>query len=53
MVVRNIPAEVCQVCGEPQFSVPTAGHLVAAIQPGLEPTGHVLVPMYDLSAISD
>jgi YgiT-type zinc finger domain-containing protein len=49
-VIRNVPAEVCQICGEAQFSVPTALRLLTALQAEAAPTEVVLTPIYDFVA---
>ncbi len=48
-VVRNVPAEVCQNCGEAQFSLVTTAQLLAALQMDRQPDEVVMVPIYDLS----
>jgi YgiT-type zinc finger domain-containing protein len=49
-VVRNVPAEVCQCCGESQFSLSTTGRLMTALQTDRAPDDVVLIPVYDLAA---
>jgi YgiT-type zinc finger domain-containing protein len=49
-VVRNVPAEVCQNCGEPLFSVPTAGRLIAALHTSRTPDEVALIPIFDFAA---
>ncbi len=48
-VIRNVPAEVCQTCGESLFSVPTAGRLIAALQSNRTPDEVALIPIFDLA----
>lgn len=47
-VIRNVPAEVCQNCGESLFSVSTAGRLLSTIQSSRTPDEVALVPIYDM-----
>jgi len=49
-VIRNVPADVCQVCGEAQFTVPTTLRLLAAVRAEAAPSEVVLTPIYDLAA---
>ena len=51
-VVRNVPADVCQTCGESQFSIPTAGQLMNALQTNRTPDEIALIPIYDFAVIS-
>lgn len=50
-VIHNVPADVCQQCGESQFSVPTAGRLLAALHSDRAPDDMALLPIYDLSSL--
>ncbi len=47
VVMRNVPAEVCQVCGEAQFSILTTGKLMASLQ--TTPDDVALIPIYDFA----
>ena len=49
-VIRNVPADVCQVCGEAQFTVSTTMRLLAALQEEAAPAEVALTPIYDLAA---
>ena len=51
-VVRNVPADVCQNCGESQFTVPTTGQLMTALQTNRTPDDIALIPIYDFTAVS-
>lgn len=46
-VVRNVPAEVCQTCGESQFTMRTTGQLLAMMQANQPPAEVILIPIYD------
>ena len=46
-VVRNVPAEVCQICGESQFTMRTTGQLLAMMQANQPPAEVILIPIYD------
>lgn len=48
-VVRNVPAEVCQTCGETQFSIQTTGRLMGILEPARPPDDVAVVPVYDLA----
>lgn len=48
-VVRNVPADVCQNCGESQFSIAITQRLIAVLQAGRTPDEVALIPIYDLS----
>ncbi|HZT43330.1 MAG TPA: YgiT-type zinc finger protein [Chthonomonadaceae bacterium] len=48
-VVRNVPADVCQVCGESQFSMRTTGQLLAMMQASHPPAEVILIPIYDFA----
>ncbi|HZO91397.1 MAG TPA: hypothetical protein VFB38_23945 [Chthonomonadaceae bacterium] len=51
-LVRNVPADVCQNCGEMLFTMPTAGQLIAALQAGRTPDELALIPIYDLAVVA-
>ena len=48
--IRNVPADVCQHCGEPQFSVATAGQLIMALQQQSAPSEIAIMPIYDFGS---
>ena len=48
-VVRNVPAEICQTCGEAQFTIQTTGRLMGVLEPTRTPDDVVIVPVYDLA----
>ncbi len=49
-VIRNVPADVCQVCGEAQFTLPTTLRLLTAIQTDAVPDEVAVMPIYDLAS---
>ncbi|MCS6775759.1 MAG: YgiT-type zinc finger protein [Chloroherpetonaceae bacterium] len=51
-VVRNVPADVCQRCGEAQFSLITTRQLMAALNSDRTPDEIALIPIYDLAVSS-
>lgn len=51
-VVRNVPADVCQICGESQFTMLTTGRLLSLVQPDRKPDEVVLIPIYDFASAS-
>jgi YgiT-type zinc finger domain-containing protein len=48
-ILRNVPAEICQLCGETQFSIPTSLRMLASLQPTRLPDDVMVVPVYDFS----
>src|SRR5690349_25139838 len=46
-ILRNVPAEICQLCGETQFSMPTSLRMLASLQSRRPGYDIVLVPIYD------
>ena len=50
VLVRNVPAEVCQECGEAQFSLWAAGQLTSALQLRHAPDDVAILPIYDFPA---
>ena len=48
-ILRNVPAEICQLCGETQFSMPTSLSMLASLQTSRTPDDVALVPVYDFS----
>ncbi|MBC7528170.1 MAG: YgiT-type zinc finger protein [Chthonomonadaceae bacterium] len=51
-VVRNVPAEVCQNCGESVFTLATTGQLMSAIHSDRTPDEVALIPIYDFAPAS-
>ena len=49
VLLQNVPADVCQVCGEPQFSIATTGQLMSTLSPDRLPDDVAVVPVYDLA----
>ena len=47
-VVRNVPAEVCPICGETRFTLRTTGRLMALFRGADPPDDVAVVPIYDL-----
>ena len=48
-IFRNVPAEICQICGEMQFSMPTTLNLITSLQANNAPDDVAVVPVYDFS----
>jgi YgiT-type zinc finger domain-containing protein len=48
-VIRNVPAEVCPICGETRFSLRTTGRLMALFRGTDPPDDVAVVPIYDLN----
>jgi len=46
---RNVPAEVCTVCGETRFTLSTTGRVLAAMRRASHPDAVAVVPVYDLN----
>jgi YgiT-type zinc finger domain-containing protein len=51
-VVRNVPADVCQNCGESLFTIPTAGRLIAALHANRTPDEVALIPIFDFAVVA-
>ena len=49
VLIRNVPAEVCQRCGEAQFSLPMTNQMMNALHSGRTPDEIALIPIYDFS----
>lgn len=47
--VRNVPADVCQICGEAQFSMLTTNRMMAALHTDRAPDEIAIIPIYDLA----
>jgi YgiT-type zinc finger domain-containing protein len=52
IIMRNVPAEVCQTCGETQFSMPTTLRLMAVVQTDRTPDDFILTPIFDFAVTS-
>jgi len=53
VVIEDIPARVCQGCGEQFYDEPTAGRIEKRLaDPAAEPERHLVVPVFSLSAES-
>lgn len=50
-LVRNVPADVCQHCGESQFSMTTTGQMLARLQADRAPDDVAVIPIYDLAVV--
>ncbi|HLJ56026.1 MAG TPA: YgiT-type zinc finger protein [Chthonomonadaceae bacterium] len=48
-ILRNVPAEICQLCGETQFSMPTSMRMLASLQTTRLPDEVAVVPVYDFT----
>lgn len=48
VLLQNISAEVCQMCGEPQFTIPTTEKMMRMLHSKRNPDGVMLVPIYDM-----
>ena len=48
-ILRSVPSDVCQVCGETQFSITTSLKMLAALHTTRPPDDVVLVPVYEFS----
>jgi YgiT-type zinc finger domain-containing protein len=51
-VVRNVPADVCQRCGESQFSLLTTRQLMTALHSDRTPDEIALIPIYDFGVVA-
>ncbi len=51
-VIKNVPAEVCSICGETRFSLKTTGRLMALFRGADPPDDLATVPIYDLDRSS-
>ena len=52
VMVRNVPADVCQECGESQFSLWTAGQLTSTLSLQRAPDDVAVIPIYDFPTAS-
>jgi YgiT-type zinc finger domain-containing protein len=50
VVFRNVPADVCQACGEEQFGLLTSGHMLTLLRLDCAPDDFIRIPIYDLTA---
>ena len=48
-ILRNVPADVCQECGESEYSLDTTAKILAMLSSDRPPTEMTLTPVYDLS----
>jgi YgiT-type zinc finger domain-containing protein len=48
-VIRNVPADVCQRCGEAQFTLLTTRQLMTALHSDRTPDEIALIPIYDFA----
>lgn len=48
-VVRNVPAEICDCCGETLFSMPITIRLMQILHGNTQPDDVLLTPVYDLN----
>lgn len=53
VVVRDVPAEVCQRCGESHFSLETTQRIMTALQSRLTPDDILLTPIYNFDTVAD
>ncbi len=51
VLLQNISAEVCQLCGEPQFTLQTTQKMMCLLHNKRTPDGFMLVPVYDMGAV--
>src|SRR5258707_6739106 len=49
VIMRNVPAEVCQTCGETQFSMPTTMRMMATMHTDRKPDDFIITPIYDFA----
>ncbi len=47
-LVRNVPAEICQNCGEAQFSLNTTLQLMSLLQNKKTPQDFAVIPIFDM-----
>lgn len=52
IIVENVPAQVCEQCGETYFDPDVVERIQALIWSDAEPTRTVTTPVYDLSIAS-
>jgi hypothetical protein len=46
---KNVPAEVCPLCGEPQFTIEITEKMMLALHTRPKPDSLVVIPVYDLA----
>lgn len=51
VLFQNVPAEVCPLCGEPQFSLDTTERMMMLLQTRSNPGSVLVIPVYDMAAI--
>src|ERR1051326_4175912 len=49
VLLQNVPADVCENCGEPQFSIATTGKVMSALNTERMPDDLAVVPVYNLA----
>ena len=49
VVVRNVPALVCQTCGEREYTPDITHRLYTYVRESPRPTATLIVPLYDLA----
>lgn len=50
ILVRNVPADVCETCGEAQFSLQTTTQILSTMQAERGPDDIAVIPIYDLAS---
>jgi len=50
-IIRNVPASVCQQCGEKEYSQEVTHQILTFLQHPPRPTEIVHVPAYDLALV--
>ena len=53
LVVENVPAGVCQQCGEREYDFEVAARLERIFRGALKPTKHKKVPVADFQEMED
>lgn len=48
-LIRDVPAEVCQDCGEPQFALTVAQRISSTVNREQAPDDIAIVPIYDFT----
>lgn len=49
VMFQNVPAEVCSLCGEPQFSLATSEKMMVMLHTRSNPDSVIVIPVYDLA----
>ena len=50
VVIRDVDAEVCECCGESQFTLETTGKIMSLLHGDGDPDSYTLIPVYKMSA---